>query len=87
MRGSVTDSEPAGPGTLLWAETAAGGWRATVDGHELAHSRAFNWTNAYVLPERGSISVRYHAGNLPGLRVIVAVVGLVARPRGVVAHP
>ena len=65
MRGSVTDSKPAGPGTLLWAETAAGGWRVTVDGHELAHSRAFNWTNVYVLPERVSISLRYHAGRCP----------------------
>ena len=73
VRGPVSGSKPTGPGTLLWAETAAAGWHATVGGHELAHARAFNWTNAYVLPARGSVSLHYHAGTLPGLRVIVAV--------------
>ena len=73
VRGPVNGSSPTGPGTLLWAETAAAGWRATVGGQELAHSRAFNWTNSYALPQRGSVSLEYHAGTLPGLRVIVAV--------------
>ena len=57
LRGPVTGSDPTGPGTLLWAETAAAGWRASVNGHELTHARAFNWTNAYVLPARGSVSL------------------------------
>jgi hypothetical protein len=73
VRGPVSGSDPTGPGTLLWAETAAAGWHATVAGHELTHARAFNWTNAYVMPTRGSVSLGYHAGALPGIRVIVAV--------------
>jgi hypothetical protein len=73
VNGSVHGSDPAGPGTLLWAESAAGGWHATAAGHDLAHSRAFNWTNAYALPVHASVALRYHAGNLPGVRVIVAV--------------
>jgi hypothetical protein len=77
VRGPLSGSDPAGPGTLLWAETAASGWRASVAGHELAHARAFNWTNAYVLPRRASVSLHYHAGLLPGLRVIVAVLAWV----------
>jgi GT2 family glycosyltransferase len=77
VRGSVTDSDPTGPGTLLWAETAAGGWHASAGGHDLVHARAFDWTNAYVLPQRASVALRYHAGLLPGLRVIVAVLAWV----------
>jgi hypothetical protein len=73
VRGAVGGSDPTGPGTLLWAETAAAGWHATVSGHDLVHARAFNWTNAYEMPARGSVSLSYHAGTLPGLRVIVAV--------------
>jgi GT2 family glycosyltransferase len=77
VRGPVSGSDPTGPGSVLWAETAGRGWHAQVDGHDLVHARAFNWTNAYVMPARGSVSLHYNAGTLPGLRVIVAVLAWV----------
>lgn len=55
-------SDPAGPGTLLWAEAADGGWRASSGGEALDRRDAFEWTNAFELTERAGVSLTFDAG-------------------------
>jgi hypothetical protein len=82
ISGSVHDSREVPPGTVLWAEASDGGWRASASGSSLERSAAFDWTNAFELPERASVGIRYRA-SLPTrllvwLAVVVWVVALVA---------
>ena len=55
LRGSRT----AGPGVILWAEAYDRGWEARAGDETLDHRRAFGWTNAYELPDRRAVSLRY----------------------------
>jgi GT2 family glycosyltransferase len=71
--GPIHESRPAGPGTLLWAEAAAGGWHATAGGHDLVRTRAFDWTNAFPLPDRGAVGLHYRSGRLPGLLILLEI--------------
>jgi len=80
--GSVHDSDPVGPGTLLWAEAADPGWHATAAGDDLTRNSAFNWTNAFPLPKHASVGLHYRAGLVPRLLVwfemflwVLAIVG------------
>ena len=41
-----------GPERCSGREAADSGWHATANGHQLARSKAFDWTNAFALPER-----------------------------------
>jgi GT2 family glycosyltransferase len=82
ISGSVHDSREVPPGTVLWAEASDGGWRASASGSSLERSAAFDWTNAFELPERASVGIRYRT-SLPTrllvwLAVVVWVVALVA---------
>lgn len=46
--------EPGGPGRLLvLTDAAAGGWRATIDGHELQPRKIDGWAQGFVLPASG----------------------------------
>jgi len=74
ISGSVHDSREVGPGTVLWAEASDGGWGASASGSSLTRSAAFDWTNAFELPERSSVGIRYHASVLTRLLVLLAVV-------------
>ena len=71
--GPVHQSRPAGPGTLLWAEAAAAGWHASAGGHDLVHARAFDWTNAFALPERAPVGIHYRSGRLPGVLILLEI--------------
>lgn len=62
VTGPLDGSDPAGPGTLLWAEAADGGWHARADGARLARDDAFGWTNAFALPEPGRVAISFDAG-------------------------
>jgi hypothetical protein len=59
VRGSVSDSDPTGPGTLLWGEAASSGWHASVDGHGAPRDDAFGWTNAFALDRRGHVDISF----------------------------
>lgn len=72
--GPVGHSREAGPGTLLWAEAADPDWHAKAAGRELARSKAFDWTNAFALPERASVGIHFRAGSLPGLLVALEII-------------
>jgi GT2 family glycosyltransferase len=50
-----------GPGTLLWSEAADARWRAEAGGRALARRDAFGWTNAFEVPTRTEVRVRYRA--------------------------
>jgi GT2 family glycosyltransferase len=80
--GRVGASAAIGPGTLLWAEAANSGWRATASGRPLERSKAFDWTNAFALPDHASVAVNYRAGALPGLLVGLEVVAWVVAVGG-----
>jgi len=67
--GSLHHSDDAPAGTLLWAEAADGGWRARASGKQLTRSAAFDWTNAFALPEHASVGIRYRASL--GTRLLV----------------
>ena len=76
--GPVGRSDAAGPGTLLWSEAADPGWHASANGHELARSKAFDWTNAFALTERAPVGVHFRTGALPGLLVDLEIVAWIA---------
>ncbi len=82
ISGSVHSSREVRSGTVLWAEASDGGWRARASGSTLARSAAFDWTNAFELPERASVGIRYRASPvtrlLVGLDVVLWIVALVA---------
>ncbi|MGH9032789.1 MAG: glycosyltransferase family 2 protein, partial [Acidimicrobiia bacterium] len=59
LSGAVTDSSPTGPGTVLWSEAYDTEWEARASGETLEQVEPFGLTNGYVLPERGSVSIRY----------------------------
>lgn len=62
LRGPVGGSAPAGPGLLLWAEGHDARWRAESDGRPLEHVQPFGWSNGFVVPERGAVSIDYDGG-------------------------
>jgi GT2 family glycosyltransferase len=62
VKGPLAKSEPAGPGTLLWAEAANSGWRATLDGKRAPRSDAYGWTNAFTLDRRGRVDLSFSGG-------------------------
>jgi len=74
VEGSVHHSDEAPAGTLLWAEAADSGWRAKAGGDGLTRSTAFDWTNAFALPERASVGIRYHASLATRLLVLLEIV-------------
>jgi hypothetical protein len=59
---------------VLWAEAANGGWHAGAAGASLPRSDAFDWTNAFALPERASVGIHYRASLLIRLLVVLDVV-------------
>ena len=59
VRGSPSDSAPAGPGLVLWSEAFDGDWSATVGGKTLRHVKPFGWANGFTASERGSVSINY----------------------------
>jgi hypothetical protein len=80
VTGPRSDSTPAGPGTLLWADAANGGWHASVDGERAQRDDAFGWTNAFVLDANGPVDLSYSGGAVRALVVVelllcVAAVG------------
>ena len=62
VSGSLGGSDPAGPGTLLFAESEHDGWRAEVDGERVERVRAVPGTNAFALTERGSVALHFSGG-------------------------
>ena len=62
VTGAVSDSDPAGPGTLLFAEAANSGWHASVDGERAPRRDAFGWTNAFALDRRGAVDISFSGG-------------------------
>jgi hypothetical protein len=59
VRGPISNSDPTGPGTLLWAEGANSGWHASFDGHSAQRTDAFGWTNAFALDRRGHVDISF----------------------------
>ena len=71
IAGPLHRSVPIGPGTLLWAEAADNGWRASAPGLNLVRTNAFAWTNAFVLPAHAAVGIHYAGGGLH--RVVIAI--------------
>lgn len=55
----LAEGRPAPAGTVLWGEAYHDGWQASADGRDLAHRRAFGWSNAYALPHRAEVSFAF----------------------------
>jgi hypothetical protein len=62
VKGPQSGSDPAGPGTLLWAESANSGWHATVNGTRAPRSDAFGWTNGFDVRNRGKVDLSFAGG-------------------------
>jgi hypothetical protein len=75
INGSVHDSADVPPGTVLWAEAADDGWHASASGSALTRTDAYDWTNAFALPERASVGIHYRASVLVRLLVVLDVAG------------
>ncbi|HEX6310957.1 MAG TPA: glycosyltransferase family 2 protein [Acidimicrobiia bacterium] len=88
LRGPVTGSAPAAPGTVLWSEAFDDDWQARSGGERLDHVEPFGLVNGYVLAERGSVAITYEGqtrryGMLAvqgALWIVVLVVWWVFRP-------
>ncbi len=92
LRWDATSREVAvagGPRALLVVpENANDGWRATLDGTELARTRVDGWQQAWVLPEGAGGAVRlefapdaqYRAGLLAGGASALGLLAVVALP-------
>jgi hypothetical protein len=72
--GTIGHSQATGPGTLLWAEASNTGWHASASGKRLSRSTAFDWTNAFTVPDHAAVGLHYSAGTLPGLLVELEIV-------------
>lgn len=57
--GSPSDSEPTGPGLVLWSEANDPDWSASSAGRDLRHVESFGWANGFEASERASVSIRY----------------------------
>jgi GT2 family glycosyltransferase len=86
---SAAATLPRGPGgrTLVLAEPAGSGWRATLDGRPLPSRTAYGWAQSFSLPtDGGRLDLRYDGGpRRRGLLVqgaLLAVVLLLAAPAG-----
>jgi GT2 family glycosyltransferase len=62
VRGTMRSSQLPSAGTFLFGEAHDGRWKATVDGKDLPHRRAFGWSNAYTSPGRATADLRFHGG-------------------------
>ncbi len=62
VRGPMRASRLPRSGTFLFGEAYDGRWRATVDGDDLEHRRAFGWSNAYVAPSPATADLRFDGG-------------------------
>lgn len=60
LSGDVTPltDRPAPAGTLVFGQAFDPDWDASA-GSTLRHVRGFGWANAYALPERGEVSLKY----------------------------
>lgn len=70
VRGPLGGSDPAGPGTLLFAESAHDGWRAELDGERVERAEGLPGTNAFTLPGEGSVALRFSGGAWRALLVV-----------------
>jgi Glycosyltransferase like family 2 len=59
VRGSPSDSEPTGPGIVLWSEANDPDWSASSAGRDLRHVEPFGWANGFDASERASVAIRY----------------------------
>jgi GT2 family glycosyltransferase len=59
VRGPASDSEPTGPGLVLWSEAFDSGWSASASGRDLRHVEPFGWANGFSATRRSSVSIRY----------------------------
>jgi hypothetical protein len=62
VRGPMHASQVPKAGMFLFGEAYDGRWRATVEGDQLTHRRAFGWSNAYATPSRATANLRFHGG-------------------------
>jgi hypothetical protein len=62
VTGPRSDSNPTGPGTLLSADAANSGWKATVNGETAPRSDAFGWTNSFELAANGAVDLSFSGG-------------------------
>ncbi len=62
LHGALGESDPAGPGLLLWSEAYDDRWRAESGGRPLEHVRVLGWSNGFVVPERDTIALSYDGG-------------------------
>jgi len=72
--GSLHHSDEAPAGTVLWAEAADAGWHARAGGTALTRSEAFDWTNAFALPDNASVGINYRASLARRLLVVLELV-------------
>jgi GT2 family glycosyltransferase len=86
---AVAEGDTAGPGILLWGETADAGWSATLGGAATDRRDAYGWTNAFELDERGEIDISFSWRAYPILAwgqlllwVLAAGAWFATRPRG-----
>jgi hypothetical protein len=44
---------------VLWSQAYDGAWSASANGHTLAHSEVFGWSNAFALDHASPVSISY----------------------------
>jgi hypothetical protein len=59
---------------LVLNEPVDNAWRATLDGHPLAHTTAYGWAQAWILPSAGGALVVSRSGDARSLWLVVELV-------------
>ncbi|MCZ7534779.1 MAG: hypothetical protein M5T61_01780 [Acidimicrobiia bacterium] len=62
--GALGESNPTGPGLMLWSQEYDERWSAEAGGRKLEHVRTFGWANGFIVPERAAIDLSYDRGLL-----------------------
>jgi GT2 family glycosyltransferase len=55
----VTVRHGKATGAVLWSQAYDGAWSASANGHTLAHSEVFGWSNAFALDHASPVSISY----------------------------
>jgi hypothetical protein len=59
LLGGLTVRHGTAAGAVLWSQAYSGAWHASSNGHTLAHSKAFGWSNAFKLDRAAPVSISY----------------------------
>ncbi len=65
---------PVARGTALLAQAHDSEWKATAGGRKLTHDEAFGWSNAFLVPARATVALKFDGQSSHDLLLVVQAV-------------